>query len=150
MTTHGTLDDELDGEDVEDVPLASHIILSVNMIERGSEPIDEIKYLVTEFAARNKNKELVLNNYIELIAVLAFNDVSTTQARGKEFTMYQLMSTNVDGILSNYKMKAYCQYKVIIVKTRKLTLKDINLAVMNLFLLVTTILYTCYLKLLSQ
>jgi hypothetical protein len=52
MTTHGTLDDELDGEDVEDVPLASHIILSVNMIERGSEPIDEIKYLVTEFAAQ--------------------------------------------------------------------------------------------------
>jgi hypothetical protein len=114
MTTHGTLDDELDGEDVEDVPLASHIILSVNMIERGSEPIDEIKYLVTEFAARNKNKELVLNNYIELIAVLAFNDVSTTQARGKEFTMYQLMSTNVDGILSNYKMKAYPQEKVLI------------------------------------
>ena len=76
MTTHGTLDDELDGEDVEDVPLASHIILSVNMIERGSEPIDEIKYLVTEFAARNKNKELVLNSYIELI------DVSTTQACG--------------------------------------------------------------------
>ncbi len=32
-----------------------------------------------------------------------------------------------------------CQYKVIIVKTRKLTLKDINLAVMNLFLLVTTL-----------
>ena len=108
MTTHGTLDDELDGEDVEDVPLASHIILSVNMIERGSEPIDEIKYLVTEFAARNKNKELVLNSYIELI------DVSTTQARGKEFTMYQLMSTNVDGILSNYKMKAYPQEKVLI------------------------------------
>jgi len=45
MTTHGTLDDELDSEDVEDVPLASHIILSVNMIERGSEPIDEINIL---------------------------------------------------------------------------------------------------------
>lgn len=112
MSTHGTFDDELDIDDVEDVSLASHIILSVNMIERGSEPIDEIKYLVTEFAARNKNKELVLSNYIELIAVLAFNDVSTTQARGKEFTMYQLMSTNVDGILSNYRMKAYPQEKV--------------------------------------
>ena len=46
--------------------------------------------------------------------MLAFNDVSTTQARGKEFTMYQLMSTNVDGILSNYKMKAYPQEKVLI------------------------------------
>ena len=112
MSTHGTLDDELDVDDVEDVPLASHIILSVNMIERGSEPIDDIKYLVTEFAARNKNNELVLNNYIKLIAVLAFNDISTTQARGKEFTMYQLMSTNVDGILSNYRMKAYPQEKV--------------------------------------
>ena len=35
MSTHGTFDDELDIDDVEDVSLASHIILSVNMIERG-------------------------------------------------------------------------------------------------------------------
>jgi len=36
------------------------------------------------------------------------------QARGKEFTMFQLMSTNVDSILSNYKLKAYPQKKVTI------------------------------------
>ena len=55
MTTHGTLDDELDGEDVEDVPLASHIILSVNMIERGSpsyiqQQIFETKDMVNEIS----------------------------------------------------------------------------------------------------
>jgi len=114
MSSYAAHDDEVDVDDVDDVPLASHIILSVNMIERGSEPIDEIKFLVTEFASRNKNKELVLANFIELIAVLAFDAVSTTQARGKEFTVFQLMSTNVDAILSNYKLKAYPQEKVTI------------------------------------
>ncbi len=52
MTTHGTLDDELDGKVV---PLASHIILSVNMIERGSpsyiqQQIFETKDMVNEIS----------------------------------------------------------------------------------------------------
>ena len=112
MSTYDAHDDAVDEDGFDDVPLASHIILSVNMIERGSLPIDEIKFLVTEFASRNKNKELVIANFIELIAVLAFDAVSTTQARGKEFTMFQLMSSNVDAILTNYKLKAYPQEKV--------------------------------------
>jgi hypothetical protein len=47
------------------------------MIDRGCEAIDEIKYLITDFAACHKNKQLVLDNYIELIAVLAYDSVST-------------------------------------------------------------------------
>ena len=49
--------------------------LSVYMIDRGCEAIDEIKYLITDFASRHKNKQLVLDNYIELIAVLAFDSL---------------------------------------------------------------------------
>jgi len=60
MSSYGAHDDEVHVDDVGDIPLASHIILSINMIERGSESIDEIKFLVTEFASRNKNNELVL------------------------------------------------------------------------------------------
>ena len=41
------------------------------------------------------------------IAVLAFNNVSFEQSRGKEFTVFGLMSNNVDGILYNNKLKAY-------------------------------------------
>jgi hypothetical protein len=44
---------------------------------------------------RGAIEEIVLSNYIELIAVLAYNNVSTEQNRGKEFTVFQLMSDNV-------------------------------------------------------
>ena len=91
-----------------------NIMLSVDMIDCGCEAIDEIKYLITDFAARHKNKQLVLDNYIELIAVLAFDSVSTCKDRSKEITLFSLMANNVEGILNNYRLKAYPQEKVFI------------------------------------
>jgi len=85
-----------------------NVRLSVDMIDRGCEAIDEFKYLITDFASRHKNKQLVLDNYIKLIAVLAFNSVSTCNDRSKEITV------NVGGILNNYRLKAYPQEKVFI------------------------------------
>jgi len=41
-----------------------NIMLSVDMIDRGCEAIDEIKYLITDFAARHKNKQLVLDKIL--------------------------------------------------------------------------------------
>jgi hypothetical protein len=64
------------------------------MIDRGCEAIDEIKYLITDFAARHKNKQLVLDNYIELIAVLAYDSGVSV------FSL--LMANIVVGILNNY------------------------------------------------
>jgi len=49
-----------------------NVRLSVDMIDRGCPAIDEIKYLITDLASRHKNKQLVLDNYIELI-VMSFN-----------------------------------------------------------------------------
>ena len=65
------------------------------MIDRGCEAIDEIKYLITDFASRHKNKQLVLDNYIELIAVLAFDSLSTCNDRSKKFTVFSLMANNL-------------------------------------------------------
>ena len=66
------------------------------MIDRGCEAIDEIKYLITDFASRQKkNKQLVLDNYIELIAVLAFDSLSTCNDRSKKFTVFSLMANNL-------------------------------------------------------
>ena len=91
-----------------------NVRLSVDMIDRGCEAIDEIKYLITDFAARHKNKLLVLDNYIELIAVLAYDSVSTCKDRSKEITLFSLMANNVEGILNNNRLKAYPQEKVFI------------------------------------
>lgn len=102
---------EVDDNDANINP--AYTVLCVKMIERGAEAIDEIKYLVVDLAARNKFKQLVLDNYFELIAVLAYDGVSTMQERGKEFTVYSLISNNIDGILNNYRLKAYAQEKVI-------------------------------------
>jgi hypothetical protein len=41
-----------------------NIMLSVDMIDCGCEAIDEIKYLITDFAARHKNKQLVLDKIL--------------------------------------------------------------------------------------
>jgi len=41
-----------------------NIMLSVDMIDRGCEAIEEIQYLITDFAARHKNKQLVLDKIL--------------------------------------------------------------------------------------
>ena len=54
----------------------------------------------------------LIDNYIELIAVLAYDSVSTCKDRSKEITLFSLMANNVEGILNNYRLKAYPQEKV--------------------------------------
>lgn len=114
MTSNEDFEDEIDRQDNEEVHPPSIVVLSVNMIERGCEAIDEIKYLVTEFGQRHKNKETLMNNYLELIAVLAYDELSTTQDRGREVTTYSLMANNIDGIMNNYKLKSFAQDKVLL------------------------------------
>jgi len=58
--------DDLTVVDDADNNQSFNVRLSVDMIDRGCKAIDEIKYLITDFASRHKNKQLVLDNYIEL------------------------------------------------------------------------------------
>jgi len=100
--------DDLTVVDDADNNQSFNVRLSVDMIDRGCKAIDEIKYLITDFASRQKNKQLVLDNYIELIAVLKLQ----SSDRSKEITVFSLMANNVEGILNNYRLKAYPQEKV--------------------------------------
>ena len=54
---------------------------------------------------------LTLFTNVALIAVLAYDSVSTCKDRSKEITLF-LMANNVEGILNNYRLKAYPQEKV--------------------------------------
>ena len=112
MSMRDQNEEEFEVVDDTDNHQSFNVRLSLDMIDHGCEAIDEFKYLITDFASSNKNKQLVLDNYIELIAVLAFDSVSIDHERSKEITVFSLMANNVEGILNNYKLKAYPQEKV--------------------------------------
>ena len=93
----------------------SMVVLCVNMIGRGCEAIDEIKYTVQDYGQRNNiYKNLLIDQYINLIAILAYDGLSTSQDPSRVMVMYELMTINVEGILNNYHLKAYPKEKVSI------------------------------------
>jgi len=88
--------------------------LCLQMIDRGLEPrIDQIQYFIEHFGtASAKTEQMLSDNFISLIATLAYDDVSTNQDRQREVVVFQLMTISVDSILANYKLKAYPQDQV--------------------------------------
>jgi len=91
-----------------------NITLTMNMIERGIAPrCDPIQFFVEHFStSSSKTKQILQDNFISLIAILAFDDVSTNCERQREMVLFQHMTISVDSIMSNYKMKEYAQEKV--------------------------------------
>ena len=75
---------------------------------------DQIQYFVEHFgSATLKTKQILQDNLIALIAVLAYDDVSTSQKQQREMVLFQLMAVSIDSITNNYKLKDFPQDKVI-------------------------------------
>ena len=104
-----------DVEIVEEENGLPSIILILSMIEKGNVTrTDQIQYFVEHFGSSNSKTRLILqDNLIALIAVLAFDDVSTGQKSQREMVLFQLMTISIDAIMNNYKLKDYPQEKVL-------------------------------------
>jgi len=104
-------DDVMDGDN--DIP---HQILLVNMIERGNLiHTNQLEYFIQHFSSCNpKTKTILQDNFVALIATLAYDNVSTNFERQREMVIFQHMAISIDHILANYKMKDIAQDKVMI------------------------------------
>ena len=91
------------------------IILILSMIEKGNIiRNDQIQYFVEHFGTFNsKTKSILHDNMIALIAVLAFDDISSNQSPQREIVLFQLMTVSIDAVLNNYKLKDFPQEKVL-------------------------------------
>jgi len=91
------------------------IILLLSMIEKGNVTrTDQIQYFVEHFStASSKTKAILQDNLIALIAVLAFDDVSTNHSQQREIVLFQLITVSIDSIMTNYKLKDFPQEKVL-------------------------------------
>ena len=107
--------DDPDVEIVEEDNGVPSIILLLSMIEKGNVTRnDQIQYFVEHFgSATLKTKQILQDNLIALIAVLAYDDVSTSQKQQREMVLFQLMAVSIDSITNNYKLKDFPQDKVI-------------------------------------
>lgn len=91
------------------------IILLLSMIEKSNVTRnDQIQFFVEHFGTSDsKTKQILQDNLIALIAILAFDDISTRQEVQKEIVLFQLMAVSIDAIMNNYKLKDYPQEKVL-------------------------------------
>jgi len=103
-------DDDVMGVD-NDIP---HQILLVNMIDKGHLiHSNQLEYFLLHFSTCNpKTKSILQDNFIALIAILAFDNVSTTCERQREMVVFQHMCISIDDILANYKLKEYAHEMV--------------------------------------
>jgi len=103
-------------ENVEADVIHPLVTLSVDMIGKGTSPrIDQIQYFIEHFGnANQKTKQCLQDNFIALIATLAFDNVSTTCDQNREMVVFQLMAISIDSIIANYRLKDYPQEKVIL------------------------------------
>jgi hypothetical protein len=68
--------------------------------------IDQIQYFIEHFGnANQKSKQCLQDNFIALIATLAFDNVSTTCDQNREMVVFQLMAISIDSIIANYRLK---------------------------------------------
>ena len=107
--------DDPDVEIIEEDNGVPSIILLLSMIEKGNVTRnDQIQYFVEHFgSATLKTKQILQDNLIALIAVLAYDDVSTSQKQQREMVLFQLMAVSIDSIMNNYKLKDFPQDKVL-------------------------------------
>ena len=112
MLNASNIEDQ-DGQDEIENDLPAQA-LCLSMIDRGLAPsIDQIAFFIDHFGVTSvKTKQMLHDNFIALIAILAYDDISTNHERQREVVLFQLMSISVDNILANYKMKAYPQDQV--------------------------------------
>jgi len=82
-----------------DIP---HQILLVNMIERGHLiDTNQLEFFILHFGAANlKTKAILQDNYIALIAILVFDDVSTNCERQREMVVFYHIYISIDSILA--------------------------------------------------
>lgn len=108
-------DNEHDVDIVEEDNGVPCTILLLSMIEKGNVTRnDQIQYFVEHFgSSTTKTKQILQDNLIALIAVLAYDDVSSNQGVQKEVVLFQLMSVSIDAVMNNYKLKDFPQEKVL-------------------------------------
>jgi len=87
------------------------------MIERGHViHTNQLEYFIQHFSTCNPKTKLILqDNFIALIATLAYDYVSTNLDRQREIVIYCQMAISIDNILANYKMKQIAQDQVFII-----------------------------------
>jgi len=93
MNPNAIIDNMLNASHIENLDEQAEA-LCLSMIDRGLAPrIDQIQFFVDHFSiSSSKTKQILIDNFIALIAILAYDDVSTNQERQRELVLFQLIS----------------------------------------------------------